>query len=174
MDIQHRISSSKQTMINNFDQLVDNNLTRKTRHSSRRKHSKPESGSEDIYTTSLNNKGIKLTSSISQKQGEIGDYINEESTGIITKTKTPIERIHQLSNLHQQGIGDHHHSNKTTRKYHQELNEENIYRWRLFMYILTIIILAFIIYRFLLTIWPKPKKTLMKQLIDDLFNFFTP
>jgi len=183
----HDIRSSKRTMKNNFNQLIDNNITKKIHHSSK---SKPESGSDDIYTTPLNNEGIKITSpSIPQKQRtrqkEIGDYINEdadeESTAIhtiMTKTKTPIERIHRLSipsNLQQQGIGDHHHHsnknrNKTTEKYHQE----NIYRWRLFMYILTIIILVFIIYRFLLTIWPKPKKTLMKQFIDNLLNFFTP
>lgn len=206
-----RISSSKRTMINNtVDQLVDNNTIGKSHHhstrSSKLKHnyqiSKPESGSEEIYTTPLNNEGIKISSSITQKQRVkqregIGDYINEdadeESTAIraiMTKTKTPTERVHRLltsSNnsaihLQQQDMGDHYSSNtkqhknrsKTNGKYHQELDEGNIYRWRLFMYILTITILAFVIYRFLLAIWPKPKKTFMEKLIDDLSNFFTP
>jgi hypothetical protein len=77
----------------------------------------------------------------------------------------------------QQGMGDHYHPNTKqhkNRRHHQELDDRNIYRWRLFMYILTIIILTFIIYRFLLAIWPKPKKTFIKQLVDDLSNFFTP
>lgn len=213
-DSQYRISSSKRTTINSVDQSVDNNPIVKTHHSSRlskSKHnceisnlspSKGESGSEEVYTTPLYNEGIKTSSSITQKQrarqGGMGDYINEdadeESTAIraiMTKTKTPTERIHRLSSpssnnsairLQQQGMGDHyHHSNtkqhrsrnKTTGKYHQESDEENIYRWRMFMYLLAIVILVFVIYRFLIAVWPKPKKTLIKQLVDDLSNFFT-
>lgn len=214
-DTQYRISSSKRTTINNVDQSIDNNPIVKTNHSSRvskSKHnceilnqspSKGESGSDDVYTTPLNNEAIKITSSITQKhrtrQEEIGDYnnedIDEESTAlraIMTQIKTPTERIHRLSSpssnnsaihLQQQGTGDHYHQsntkqhrsrNKTIGKYQQDIDERNIYRWRLFMYILTITILAFVIYRFLIALWPKPKKTLIKQLVDDLSNFFTP
>jgi hypothetical protein len=198
-DIQHRISSSKRTMTNCFDQSVDANSIVKVHPSSRA--SKPESGSEDVHTAPLTNEGMKITSSINRKHrtrhGGTGDYIHEdadeESTAIraiMTKNKTPTERIHESSSPtnnsavrpQQQAMGDHYHlntkqhksRNRTAGKYHQELDETNLYRWRLFMYILTIVILAFVIYRFLLTVWPKPKRTLMEQFVDDLFSFFTP
>jgi hypothetical protein len=203
-DTRHRIPSSKRTMMNNLEQTIDQNLTTKTHRSARLskpKHNceisnlKPESGSEEVYTAPLNNEGIKISSSITQKhrtrQEGIGDYIHEDADeessairAIMTKTKTPIEHIHRLSSpsnnsairLQQQGMGDHYHHNtkqQKSRRHHHELDDGNIYRWRLFMYILTIVILAFVIYRFLMAIWPKRKKTFLEQLVDDLSNFFT-
>lgn len=216
-DTQQRIISSKRTTKNNFDQTIDDNNTTvlhqsKIHHSSRLSKSKynceipnissskPESGSEEVYTAPLNNEGIKTQKQRTRQS--MGDYIvedaDEESTAIrtiMTKSKTPVECIHRLSipsnnsaiRLQQQGTGDHYHTNtkqhksrsKTTGKYHrlieqQDLDEANTYRWHLIMYILIILILAFVIYRFLIAIWPKPKKTLIEQLIDNLSNFFTP
>jgi hypothetical protein len=187
-------------MTNRFDQLGDANPIVKVHPSSRT--SKPESGSEEVHTAPLTNEGIKITSSsITRKHRTrhdgTGDYVHEdadeESTAIraiMTKNKTSTERNHELSSpsnnsavrLQQQAMGDHYHlntkqhksRNRTPGRYHQELDETNLHRWRLFMYILTIVILAFVIYRFLLTIWPKPKRTLMEQFVDDLFSFFTP
>jgi hypothetical protein len=229
-DVQQRISSSKRTtntMINNFDPSVDTTVLHQSRtqyisKSIKQKDrcdtanispSKPESGSEEIYTAPLNNDHMKISSSVTQKQRArqgIGDYIgkdaDEESTtacAIMNTIKTPTEHIHRLSTsvnnsavrLQQQGMGDHYHTSakqhktrsKTTaalnRKYHRlieqhdleiALDERKAYRWRLFMYILTILVLAFVIYRFLLAMWPKPRKTFMEQLISDLSTFFTP
>jgi hypothetical protein len=191
-DTQQRINSSKRTMINNFDPLVDNNPII-SHHSSRPSKSKPESGSEELYPTLPNN----LTQKHRVRQG-MGDYADDES-----KIKSPIERAHRLSSpsnnsairLQQQGMGDHYHTNtkqhksrsKTpaglNRKYQRLIEQQDLesayddktaYRWRLMIYILIIFILAFVIYRFLLAVWPKPRKTFMEQLIDDFSNFFTP
>lgn len=186
-DVQQRICSSKRTTTN-FDPSVDTTVFR-THHLSKSmkqkdtiiSSSKPESGSEEIYTTPLN----------TTRQGI---DVDEESI-VMNKNKTPTKHIHRLStsvnnsaiHLQQQGMGDHYHKqhknrSKTTtalnRKYHRHdleipLNERNVYRWRIFMCILTILVLTFVIYRFLLAIWPKPKKTFMEQLIDDLSSFFT-
>ena len=123
---------------------------------------------------------------------------------IMRKSKTPIEHNHQLATptnnsailLQQQGTGDHYHytnakqyksRSKTggtlNRKYHRlidqqdfetSFDERNAYRWRIFMYIITILILVFVIYRFLLAVWPKRKKTFMEQFVDDISNFLTP
>lgn len=211
-DIQHRISSSKRTMTNHCDPLIETK-THVSSRTSKPKHnceipnlssSKPESIiSEEIHTAPLTNEGVQINSSITRKHrtrhGGTNDYIpediDEESSAIhaiMTKTKTSTERRHhqQLSSpsnnsaihLQQEGMVDHYqfntkqhkNRNKTTGKYHQELDKKYVYRWRLFMYILILIILVFVIYRFLLAIWPKPKKTFMEQLIDDLSNFFTP
>ncbi|CAF3230171.1 unnamed protein product [Rotaria socialis] len=236
---QQRISPSKRTaMINNLDPLIDNNNTTvlhqsKTCHSSRSTKqkekcenanislSKPESVSEEMYTTPLNNDDTRISSSIKQKQQarqEMGDYIrrdpnedaDEESMttyAIMRKNKTPNEHIHSSlissnnSAMHvqqqqQQGMGDHYHTStrqhrtrsKTTgllnRKYQRlmieqqdldtSLDEKNTYRWRIFIYIILLVVLAFIVYRFCLAVWPKRKKTLMEQFIDDIYNFFTP
>ncbi|CAF3786757.1 unnamed protein product [Rotaria sp. Silwood1] len=235
-DVQQRNNSSKRTtstMVNNIDQLIDNNTTvlhqSKTHQSSRLTKqkdkceninipsSKPESASEDIYTTPLNNEDIRISSSIKQKQQprqEIGDYIrkdpnedvDEESTtacAIMRKNKIPNEHIHSLSipsnnsavHLQQEGMGDHYHTNtrqhksrsKTTgllnRRYQRlieqqdletSLDERNTFRWHIFMYIIIILVLIFVIYRFLLAIWPKRKKTFMEQVIDEISTFFTP
>ncbi|CAF1245814.1 unnamed protein product [Adineta steineri] len=241
-DVQQRNHSSKRTMINNIDPLLDNynnnataaavtdtvlqqsrihHITRSVKQKDKCENtnispSKPESGSEEIYTTPLNNEHTKLSSCIHQKQRirqRIGDYIgqdaDEESTAICTnmkRNKESNEYIHRLStsinnsanHLQQQGMGDHYHTNskqqrnrsKTTttpaalnRKYHRlieqddleiALNERNAYQWRIIMYILILLILAFVIYRFLLALWPKPKQTLLKQLVHDLSTFFTP
>jgi hypothetical protein len=131
------------------------------------------------------------------------DDADEESTTVMSKNKIPIEHVHRLSapsnnsasRLQQQGMGDHYHisskqhksRSKTTtalnRKYHRlieqqdldmTLDERNAYRWRLTMYIIIILVLSFVIYRFILTVWPKPKKTFIEQLIDNLSTFFTP
>lgn len=176
----HDISSSKRTMINNIDQTIDNNPIISPR-SSRLSKSKPESGSEEVvYPIPSNNR---------VRQG-MSDHINDEF-----KTKSSIERTHHLSTnsnnsavrLQQQGMGDHYqHRNRSKtvhRKSHRLIeqqnheltfDEKNEYRWRLIMYIIIVLILAFVIYRFLIAIWPKQKKTFMEQLIDDLSNFFTP
>ena len=175
----HDMSSSKRTMINNIDQTIDNNPIISPR-SSRLSKSKPESGSEEVYPIPSNNR---------VRQG-LNDYINDEF-----KTKSSIERTHHLSTnsnnsairLQQQGMGDHYqHRNRSKtahRKSHRLIeqqnheltfDEKNEYRWRLIMYIIIVLILAFVIYRFLIAIWPKQKKTFMEQLIEDLSNFFTP
>ena len=189
-DTQHRISPSKRTTTKHLDQTIDANAIIKAQTSS-----KPESGSEEVP---LMNEEIKITRKHRTRHGGMGDYIHEdadeESTAIraiMTQTKTTSERIHQFSSpsnnsaipLQQQGTGDHYHlntkqhrsRNRTTGKSsHQEFEERNVDRWRLFMSIVTVLILAFVIHRFLLAIWPKPKKTLMEQFLDDLWNFFTP
>jgi hypothetical protein len=181
-DTQQRISSSKRTTTNRLDQSGDTNRIITTHHPS-----KGESGSEEVHTAPLPNEGVKITSSITRKHrtrhGGTGDYIhedaNEESTAvraIMTKSKTPTEHNQE------QSMGDHYHlnikqhksRNRTPGRHHQESDETNLHRWRLFMYILTISILAFVIYRFLLAMWPKQKRTLMEQFVDDLFSFFTP
>ena len=156
--------------------------------------SKGESGSEEIHTAPLSTEEVKITRKHRTRHGGTGDYIhedvNEESTAvraIMTKNKVPTERNQECNspsaNNQEQTMGDHYHHlnikqhksrNRTPGRYHQELDENNLHRWRLFIYILTIGILAFVIYRFLLTMWPKQKRTLIEQFVDDLFSFFTP
>lgn len=101
----------------------------------------------------------------------------------------------QQQQQQQQGMGDHYYTNtrqhrtrsKTTgllnRKHHRSfeqqdhersLDETNVYRWRAFMYIIILAVLVFVIYRFSIGIWPKRKKTMMEQFIDNLYTFFTP
>lgn len=163
---------------------VDPSLrTTRTKHHTEFSHqstAKPDSGSDDVHTAPLINESIPKHRT---KHHEIIEDIDEESAGIHA-VKSPSERYSSNNSavrLQQQAMGDHYHlhskqhriRNKISSKSPIEFNENDLSHWRFFLYLLTIVLLAFVIYRSLIAIWPKPKKTMIEQIIDDLSKFFT-
>lgn len=153
-----------------------------TRVSSRKKHStaKPDSGSDDIHTAPLINETI-----VNNRRRQILDDVDEdESRAIMSQSKpSPPERYSSNNSairLQQQAMGDHLHSkqqqrirNKISSKSHGDYENDEFNHGRVAMYLLIIGLLTFVIYRFLLASWPKPRKTWFEEIIDDLNRFFT-
>lgn len=189
-DVQQRVQSTKRTTMTSADQIIENNpLQPKSQHATRSTKQKQQSRQE------------MPGDYIRKDPNEDADEESTSVCAIMKKNQTPNECIHQLSipsnnSAVQQGMGDHYHTStkqhknrtKTTglihRKYHRlieeeeedlgtSFNERSVYRWRIFMYIIILLVLVFVIYRFLRAVWPKRKKTLMEQFIDDLTNIFT-
>lgn len=156
-------------------------------HSTRASKAKPDSGSEEVHTAPLTNESVQITRKHRTRHADqIYEDADEESAAIraiMTKSRAPTAPSNNSAvRLQQQGMGDHYHLHpkqhrsrtKSTGRSHQELDERDLYRWRLFMCLLTIVLLAFVISRFLLAMWPKPRKSLVEEWIDDLLNLFTP
>ncbi|CAF1614656.1 unnamed protein product [Adineta ricciae] len=150
--------------------------------------SKPESGSEEVHTAPSHHERTKTSSPRSRlgRSDCIGQDADEESTVACTRmTKTRTSLNNSANQLQQQAMGDHHAISKhhRSRKHHRFFEQQdqdlpfdqtNTYRSQLTTYLILILILAFVLYRFLLAVWPKPKKTFLEQLIDDLSTVFTP
>lgn len=148
---------------------------------------KPDSGSDEVHTAPLINDMIPINRKHRARQ--IPDDADEESNAIraiMSQSKpSPPERYSsnnsaiRLQQQQQQGIGDHLHSkqhkirNKISSKSHGDYEEHEPNHGRLLMYLLMIVLLVFVIYRFLLASWPKPRKTWFEEILDDLNSFFT-
>ena len=195
-DIQHRLSSSKRTTTTTTHHLDHSSRAMRAKHHaefSRPSTAKPDSGSDDVHTAPLINESIPIhrkhrTRHVEAGGDEIIEDADEESTdirAIMSQNKPPSERYpsnNSAIRLQQQGMGDHYHlhskqqhriRNKISSKSPLDVDDSDLSHWRVFLYLLTIVLLAFVIYRFLLTIWPKPKKNVLEQIIDDLSKFFT-
>ena len=143
---------------------------------------KPDSGSDEVHTAPLIHETIPINRKHRTRQ--IPEDADEESNGIRaimnqSKSSPPERYSSNNSAIQQQGIGDHLHSkqqrirNKISSKSHGDYEENEPNHGRLLMYLLMIVLLAFVIYRFLLASWPKPRKTWVEEIFDDLSSFFT-
>lgn len=138
---------------------------------------KPDSDSEEVYTA---------PSKQDKHPQEDEDDAYEDSI-VVRPSRIRTEHLSPTSiPSNNSAMGDYYRSssnptkirNKINRKYPQLLDErtldaKNIYLWRLALSLILMGVLIFVIYRSLLAVWPKPKKSLLERAIDDLFGFFT-